>query len=135
MSLFDRNDISSAERIAMCHARGMALVVFEWIRSHCVIKNPEGDIVEDLPSKHVVQILNALLAYKAKAVSKKYIGAPHCDVTMLKAQVDNVVTCDKSIEKLWTERHSLPSDTLAISLNGFSIEWKAYSGIAPRELI
>jgi hypothetical protein len=135
MSLFDRNNIPPTERIAICYARGMALAVFDWIRSYCVIKDQHGDIVNDLPSKHVVQILNSLLEYKATAVHEKYHGAPHCNATMLKAQVQNVVTCDKAIEKLWKERNRFPSDTLAIPLEGFKVEWKADCGIQAGELI
>jgi hypothetical protein len=134
MILFDRNDISSNERLGICYARGVALMVFEWIRSYCVIKNHQGDVVDDLPSIYVVQILNALLAYKANAMHKKHVGAPHCNVALLTAQVDNVVKCDKAIEKLWTERQRFPSDTLAISLAGCSIEWKINPGIPARKL-
>jgi hypothetical protein len=74
-------------RIAICYTRGVALHVFAWIRKQCIVKNPNGEIMDDLPSKYVVELLDALLAYKLKTDKRKLKGAPHCAFWMLKAQV------------------------------------------------
>src|SRR3979490_478406 len=55
---FDRNNIPGDERMAICYARGIALELFRWIRMWCVVKTPEGDIIDDLPSRHMVALLN-----------------------------------------------------------------------------
>ena len=65
---------------------------------HC--QDPNGKIIDDLPSTYMVNLLDALLAYKLKALSGRFGGAPHCTLWMLKAQVLNVVEVDPSFEKL-----------------------------------
>ena len=128
---FDRKNIPGDERMAMCYARGIALTVFRWIREGCIVKRPDGKIIDDLPSKYMVELLSALLAYKSKAVARKLIGAPHCAFWMLKAQVLNVVKCDGSVEKLWNERKGDPSDSLRMSLDeGCTVEWRDDAPIA-----
>ena len=42
MSTYDRNDISSNERMAICYARGVALSIFEWVRTEFVVTHPDG---------------------------------------------------------------------------------------------
>ena len=124
MSKYDRNAIPSGERIAICYARGMALAMFGWIRSSCIIKTPKGAIIEDLPSRCIVQILNTVIAYKASAGQRQLKGAPHCDTKMLKAQIENVVKCDPLIEQCWKDRGEA-SKSLHFSLeNGCTIHWK-----------
>jgi hypothetical protein len=66
---FDWNNIPGNERIAIRYAHGIALEVFRWIRTWCIVKNPDGEIIDDLPSKYIVNLLDALLAYKLKALS------------------------------------------------------------------
>ena len=52
-------------------------------------------------------------------------GAPHCDLAKLKAQVANVVRCDKAIEQLWKSRQGLPGYFLEIPVaKGYTIQWK-----------
>jgi hypothetical protein len=122
---FDRNDILGDERMAMCYARGMALCVFEWIRGWCVVRNPEGGVIHDLPSKHVVQIMDALLAYKAKAEVGRLEGAPHCTLWMLKAQILNLVEWDSAIKKVWNDRTGAPSNSLRMTLDeGCKVGWR-----------
>jgi len=114
---FDRNNIPGDERMAICYARGVALAVFRWIRLWCIVKTPDGELVDDLPSKHIVDLLASLLAYKTKAVMQKLKGAPHCASWMLTAQVLNVVTCDSLIEDLWSKRNSRSSHSLRTTQN------------------
>jgi hypothetical protein len=57
--------------MAICYTRGVALHVFAWIQRQCVIKTPNGELLDDLPSKYMVQLLDALLAYKSKADKQK----------------------------------------------------------------
>lgn len=122
---FDRNDIPGSERIAICYARGIALAVFRWIRTSCIVKNAAGEIMDDLPSKYIVNLLDALLAYKSGAISRQLYGAPHCALLMLKAQVLNVVELDSSIEKLWNQRTGKSSHSLTLTLDaGCTVQWK-----------
>jgi hypothetical protein len=119
---FDRNNIPGDERLSICYARGIALAVSRWIREWCIVKTPDGKVVEDLPSMHLAQLLDALLAYKTMAGMGKLDGAPHCAFWMLRAQVLNVSECDSSIKKRWK---SPASNSLRITLDeGCTIEWK-----------
>ena len=105
---FDRNAIPGDQRMAICYARGLALVAFGWIRDMCVVKTPDGEVVDDLPSKYLVNLLDALNGYKDKAKGQGLAGAPHCAPWMLTAQISNVVKCDISTEKLWGQRTGKP---------------------------
>lgn len=128
---FDRNNIPADERMAICYARGVALQVFQWIRVWCIVKAPDGGIIHDLPSKYLVHVLNALLAYKSKAEKQKLEGAPHCALWMLKAQVQNVVQWDTSFEKLWDTMNSRPSHSLMMTLDeGCTVQWKENAPIS-----
>jgi len=129
---FDRNNIPGDERMAICYARGIALELFRWIRMWCVVKTPEGDIIDDLPSRHMVALLNVLLDYKSKAETRKLQGAPHCTPWMLKAQVLNVVKWDHSLEELWNNSKSKSNDSLTILDEGCTIQWK---DACPRAII
>ena len=122
---FDRNDIPGDERRAMCYARGIALNVFHWIRTYCIVKTPDGQIIDDLPSKHVVNLLDALLVYKSKADKRSLKGAPHYTLPKLKVQVLNVIKSDSLVEKLWKERPGEPSSNLRLTLDkGCTVGWK-----------
>jgi len=128
---FDRNNISADERIAICYTRGIALSLFEWIRKWCIIKTPNGEIIDDLPSKYVVGLLDTLLLYKSKADLRKLKGAPHCAAWMLKAQVSNVVKCDKSVGNLWKAKKGKTSDSLRMNLvEGCTVEWSEHIPLA-----
>lgn len=122
---FDRNDIPGDERMAICYARGIALAVFQWIRTRCIVKDPVGEVLDDLPLKQMVELLGALLAYKANAATRRLNGVPHCNLGMLKAQVLNVVGCDSSIEKLWKDGKGKSSNSLRMTLDeGCTVVWK-----------
>ena len=122
---FDRNDIPGDERMAICYARGVALAVFGWIRDWCIVKTPDGEVVEDLPSKYLVNLLDALVGYKDKAKAQGLEGAPHCAPWMLKAQIANVVKCDRSIETLWGQRTGRSSDSLHMDMDeGCTVQWR-----------
>ena len=121
---FDQNDIPGPERMTMCYVRGIALAVFQWIRTKCIIKNPDGEVIHDLPSQYVVQLLCSLMTYKCDATSRSLNGAPHCTSWMLMAQVRNVVTCDECIEKRWASKLG-KSHMLRVMLDGgATVEWK-----------
>ncbi len=66
---FDRNDIPGDDHMAICYARGIALAVFQWICMRCIVKVPVGKVLDDLPSKQLVELLGALFAYKANAAT------------------------------------------------------------------
>lgn len=124
MEEFDRNNISANERMAICHARGIALTIFNWVREYCTIKDGKGNVVEDLPSRFLVQILKALLKYKAKANQEKLGGAPHCDLHMLERQVMNVLACDTLARKVWDKRQDIPDDSLEFGRKkGYTLQW------------
>jgi len=122
---FDRNDIPGDERMAICYARGVALAVFGWIRDGCIVKTPDGEVVDDLPSKYLVNLLDALVGYKDNAKARGLEGAPHCSSWMLKAQISNVVKCDSLVEKLWGQRSGSSSDSLRMNMDeGCTVRWK-----------
>ena len=122
---FDRNAIPGDERMAMCHARGVALVVFGWIRDWSIVRTPDGEVIDDLPSKYAVNLLDALIGYKAKADAQEMKGAPHCTELMLKAQISNVVKCDELIEGLWGKRTNGHSTSLKVNLDErCMVQWK-----------
>ena len=133
---FDRNDIPADERMAIVYSRGVALSVFAWIRERCIIKEPKGKILHDLPSKYMVHLLGALLAYKTNACRDKLLGAPHCTSWMLKEQVFNAVKCDSAVERLWqkkmgTHRPS-PPNSLTMTLHGrCTVEWRDNAPLGP----
>ena len=125
MQEFDRNSIPSNERMAICYARGAALSIFNWVRKFAVIKGPDGNVVEDLPSRFLVQILNTLLKYKSRAMQVGLGGAPHCSVSLLSNQVENMLKCDAQAEELWGKRQSICDDSLAFfPKDRYSVEWK-----------
>ena len=124
MSLHDRNAIPANERAAICYARGIGLAVFQWIRSSCVIKTPEGVEIEDVPSRYFVHILSALVHYKGLAAQRRLGGAPHCDTRLLKLQIENVVKCDPLIKKRWQMMGDVLT-SLRFTLDAdCAIEWK-----------
>ena len=68
MKQYDCNNIPRNEHMAICYARGIALSIFDWVRSQFVITGPDGNVVDDLPSLFLVQILKSVVSYKAQAV-------------------------------------------------------------------
>jgi len=113
------------KRITICYARAIGLAVFQWFCTWCIVKTLDGEIIDKLPSKYIVQLLDTLLAYKPKAVSQKLDGAPHCALWMLKAQVFNVVKFDSWVEKLWNQRMGEPSRNFTLTLDaGCTVQWK-----------
>ena len=114
MSVYDRNDISYNERLAICYVRGVALSLFDWFRWRLVVSAPDGHIVEDLPSHFLVQILKSLLNYKSQAMSAKLKGAPHCNTGTLRKQVANLLRSDGVLKAFWQNNKVIPNDQLAI---------------------
>ncbi|KAF8896897.1 hypothetical protein CPB84DRAFT_1815883 [Gymnopilus junonius] len=79
----------------------------------CEVTGPDGEIVEDLPSVFMVQLLSALLEYKAAAERRSLNGVPHCTSALLSRQVENV------------SRSEEPSTCLSLELKSlYSVEWK-----------
>ena len=129
--MYDRNDIPADERMAICFARGVALAVFNLLRESCIIKNPDGEILDDLPSKYVVQLLDALLAYKSRADRQKLKGARHCTLWKLKDQISNVVESNGSFKVLWTNREERSSHSLRMTLDkDCTVEWSEFTPIS-----
>ena len=114
MMAYDRNDIPHNERLAICYVRGVALFLFDWVRSHLIVTARDGHVLEDLPSRFLVQILKTLINYKAKAMRMKMKGAPHCNTASLRRQSSNVVKCDSLVDNLWRDDAGIPDDSLAI---------------------
>lgn len=97
---YDRCDITGDERSAMCYARGVAVVIFDWIRKHSTIIGNIG-VHDDFPSLYVGSIIKALIQYKKNAMEKQLTGAPHCSLDDFLKQVENVIQCDKKLSKFW----------------------------------
>jgi hypothetical protein len=125
MKQYDCNNIPRNERMAICYARGIALSIFEWVRSQFVITGPDGNVVDDLPSLFLVQILKSVVSYKARAVQLELGGAPHCSTTALRKQVANAVKCDRRVDNLWRNSQDICNNSLAFKGDGYLIERKA----------
>jgi len=123
---YDRCNITGDERSAMCYARGVAVVIFDWIREHSTIIGSRG-VHEDLPSLYVCSTIKALLLYKKNAMEQQLTGAPHCSSADLLRQIENVVQCDKRLFtfwKNWDKKVSLIPE-LCFSTVGLSVTWSA----------
>jgi hypothetical protein len=121
----DFNSIPTNERLAICYSRGVALHLINWVRKFCVVTNPEGEIVQDLPSSYFVQISQTLIKYKRGANTSHLELQANCTLDMLTRQIKNVVKIDSGFSSLWLERHSLPSDSLTLeNQNKYSIMWQ-----------
>jgi len=114
MMAFDRNDISRNERMAICYVQGVALSLFNWVRCQLVITAPEGHVLNDLPSRFLVQILKSLINYKSKAMHIKIKGAPHCNTGTLRRRAANIVKCDSVVEILWKNSIGIADNRLTI---------------------
>jgi len=125
MKQYDCNNIPRNERMAICYAQGIALSIFDWVRSQFVITGPDGNVVDDLPSLFLVQILKSVVSYKARAVRLGLKGAPHCSTTALRKQVANAVKCDRRIDDLWRNSQDICDDSLAFKGDGYLVERNA----------
>lgn len=122
----DFNTIPVNERFAICYSRGVALHLINWIRRFCVITGPGGKNVQDLPSSFFVQIAQTLIKYKSGANISRLELQANCKLDMLTRQIENVVKIDPHFSSLWSERHSLPSDSLALAnQNEYSVKWQS----------
>lgn len=104
MEKYDRNNIPRDERRAICYARGIAFEIFKWIRVNLNIIDPLGHSVKDLPSQFLVKQLRTLLQYKTNAVAAELPGVPHCTISFLQRQIDNVVKSNELIHKEWKKQ-------------------------------
>jgi hypothetical protein len=119
------NTIPVGERFAICYSRGVALHLINWIRHFCVITGPGGENVRDLPSCFFVQIVQTLIKYKEGANTSQLELEANCTLDMLTRQIENIVDVDSYFSSLWLERHSLPSDSLALAnQDEYSIQWR-----------
>ena len=131
---FDRCDITGDERSAMCYARGVAIIIFNWIRNHCtLILAGQSDPIDDLPSQYMCKLLRAILRYKHCAMEKELSGAPHCSYEDLLKQIENVIQCDKHIFscwKAWDKSFVPPLCYLKFPSPGYSVTWSvdAFNG-------
>jgi hypothetical protein len=121
----DINTIPVNERFAICYSRGVALHLINWIRHFCVITGPGGENVRDLPSYFFVQIAQTLIKYKEGANTSRLDLRANCTLDMLTRQIKNVVEVDPHFSSLWSERHSLPSDSLKLAnQDEYSVKWR-----------
>jgi hypothetical protein len=119
------NAIPVGERFAICYSRGVSLHLIKWIRRFCVVTGPGGEIVRDLPSYFFVQIAQTLIKYKEGADASKLEVQANCTLDMLTRQIENVVAVDQCFSSLWSERHSLPSNSLVLAdQDKYSVEWR-----------
>ena len=120
----DINTIPSSERLSICHARGVALHLIDWIRQCSIIVGPGGTVISDLPSRFFVQIAQTLIKYKEGANTSKLDLQANCTLEMLKKQIDNIIAVDRHILSLWSERHLFPSNSLALAdQDKHSVQW------------
>jgi hypothetical protein len=107
----DINTIPINERLAICYAHRVALCLINWIRHCSVITGPGGDTINNLPSRFFIQIAQTLIKYKEGANASKLDVQANCMLEMLTKQIIDI---DPQISSLWSERHLLPSDSLAL---------------------
>lgn len=126
MEQYDRNDIPKQERASMMYARGIALELVNWIRTSCIIKSPEGEVIEDLPSEYISRQIATLLKYKKEAERREIDGAPHCTLDSLVKQINNVMACDQRLLRYWTNPPKKINDSeLGFgSQDGYSLRWE-----------
>ncbi len=118
------NSIPLHERIAICYARGVALHIFSWIRDCAVITGPGGHIIDDLPTRYFIQIAQTLIRYKGEANTSQLDLQANCTLEMLTKQIDNIVAIEPRFTSMWSKRHSVPSDSLALTnQDSFIIQW------------
>ena len=120
----DFNTIPVNERFAICYSWGVALHLINWIRRFSLITGPDGKKVQDLPSSFFVQIAQTLIKYKMGANISKLKLEANCKLDMLTKQVENVVKIDPCFFSLWSDRHLLPSDSLALALETLNLSKK-----------
>ena len=118
------NGIPLYERFAICYARGVALHLFSWIRQCSMITGPGGHIIDDLPSRFLVQIAQTLIRYKEGANTSELDLKANCTLEMLTKQIDNIVAIEPRFASMWSKRHLVPSDSLALTnQDSFIIQW------------
>ena len=122
----DFNTIPVNERFSICYSRGVALHLIKWIRRFSVITGPGGEIVQDLPSSFFVQIAQTLIKYKKGANISELDLDANCKLDMLVKQIENVVKIDPHFSSLWMDRHSIPSNSLALAnQSDYSVKWQS----------
>lgn len=122
----DVNAIPYDERVAICYARGVALRLLDWIRCCTVIKDRDGNLVEDLCSFFFVQIAHSLPQYKQDATSAKLELNSKVKLELLREQVFNVVGVAPSFWNFWDRRNQIPIPVDSLSLanwDGYTVQW------------
>ncbi|PPQ96306.1 hypothetical protein CVT26_005626 [Gymnopilus dilepis] len=94
--------ISFYERLAMVHARGLALELLDWVRHSCYIVSSKGEDLKDFPTEYLLSHLQTLLAYKAKYEPFGIRGFPNCDYAAVHRQIMNLLTCDSQLQSQWS---------------------------------
>lgn len=134
LGMYDRSDITGDECFAMCYARGIAIVIFNWIRDHCTIVGRDGSVIDDLPSIYICKLLLALIRYKRSAMEQNMTGAPHCSSAALQKQIENVVQCDKRLSlfwKSWDKSYNPRRCSISFMTSGYTVKWSsdAFEGL------
>ncbi|KAF9521643.1 hypothetical protein CPB83DRAFT_778366 [Crepidotus variabilis] len=120
MEGFDQNDIPWDERVSACYARGIAITVLRAIQQHCLIVNGEGYEQSLLPTRMLARQIKGLFLYKKQAVLLELEGVPHCTVSLLETQLQNILAWAPDIADVYHEEveslHFGPT-------TGFSVHW------------
>ncbi|KAF9035650.1 hypothetical protein BJ165DRAFT_1533626 [Panaeolus papilionaceus] len=93
---FDENDIPWPDRYVAIIARGVAITMITAI-TDCFEFRRQGEIIEDLPIKHLARQMKAISKFKKSAEFVDREGAPHCTSELLNRQLNNVVNWDDRI--------------------------------------
>ncbi|PPQ81759.1 hypothetical protein CVT26_007392 [Gymnopilus dilepis] len=126
MDQFDRNDIPTKERLYMAYARGLALSTMQWVRELCEITSPDGKVILDFPFKYLIYHLVALLRFKKAAEERLSTPSEHCNLVLLRRQIENVVKCDQTLMHYWSEvgRHVDDMCFAELLRPGHSVRWR-----------
>ncbi|KAF8873911.1 hypothetical protein CPB84DRAFT_1853838 [Gymnopilus junonius] len=109
MDQYDLNDIDVGERLEMIFARGLCVHILMWFEANYEIAHIDGDKrVRNCVSYYLGKQAASIVSYKGLACPQGHdplIGAPHCTLDMLEAQVENALLVWEGAEKSYHSRH------------------------------
>lgn len=121
----DFNSIPYYDRLAICHARGVALHILHWIRCSALIKDVAGNLIQDLPSLFFIQITRTLVAYKTQSLEAKLDVDSCVTLPLLTNQIKNVLKIDPVFVQVDRSIQEIPDNNLSFAhWNVGSIQWR-----------